>query len=218
LPDTSDNTGHDHLVRRHPRQDRQDTPLQGCPVVRVSGVLQGKKEGKPTPRTASPSRNSTGGLRLRAARDVLATRCLKPLAISDKSDDQRILHPLREPALELQDTAATEVRSRPKRAPAKARSRTERARYNGRSREGVRVRVLTAGFRAALGGPTGALMELAIARASELVVIAEGVRARAVRGEPVDLDMVVKVENAARRAVADLGIKPAEREQVPGAR
>jgi hypothetical protein len=90
----------------------------------------------------------------------------------------------------------------------KARSRPERARYNGRSREARLVRAQEAELKAALGDvPVNPIMAAAIKRAAELSVIAADLRAKRLRGEPVDVAEIVKAENAHRRAVADLGIK-----------
>jgi hypothetical protein len=70
------------------------------------------------------------------------------------------------------------------------------------------VRRVAAELKAALGEVTNPMMVAAIRRAAELSVIAADLRARRLRGEPVDIGELVKAENAARRAVADLGIKP----------
>jgi hypothetical protein len=62
-------------------------------------------------------------------------------------------------------------------------------------------------------------MAAAIQRAAELSVIAADLRAKRLRGEPVDTAEIVKAENAHRRAVACLRIKlntrePEERQQL----
>ena len=108
----------------------------------------------------------------------------------------------------LENTAASTFRSGADRVPAKARSRTERARYNGRSREARSVRRLIGELKGALGGAVDAMTAAAIQRAAELSVIAATLRAGRLRGEAVDIAELIKAENAARRAVADLGIRP----------
>jgi hypothetical protein len=73
-------------------------------------------------------------------------------------------------------------------------------------------------LKAALGDvPDNPLMAAAIQRAAELSVIAADLRARRLRGEPVDTGEIVKAENAHRRAVAYLDIKAsgARREPEP---
>jgi hypothetical protein len=109
----------------------------------------------------------------------------------------------------LGNTVLISARSRSDAAPAKPRSRPERARYNGRSREARLVRLQEAELKAALGDvPVTPIMAAAIKRAAELSVIAADLRAKRLRGAPVDTAEIVKAENAHRRAVADLGIKP----------
>jgi hypothetical protein len=97
--------------------------------------------------------------------------------------------------------------SRTDRMPAKARSRSERARYNGRSREARAVRRLADELKAALGDVTVDDVTLrAIQRAAELGFIASDLRARRLRGEAVDVAEIVKAENAVDRAVRRLGL------------
>jgi hypothetical protein len=70
------------------------------------------------------------------------------------------------------------------------------------------VRSQEADLKALLGDvPINPIMAAAIKRAAELSVIAADLRAKRLRGEPVDVAEIVKAENAHRRAVADLGIK-----------
>jgi hypothetical protein len=69
----------------------------------------------------------------------------------------------------------------------------------------------------ALGGGTiDPMTSAAIRRAAELSTIAADLRARRLRGEAVDVDQLIKIENAARRAVIDLGIKPSARRDPAG--
>ncbi len=105
--------------------------------------------------------------------------------------------------------------SRTNTAPTKVRSRTERARYNGRSREGRAVSRLADELKAALGAPVDRVTLRAVQRAAELSFIASELRARRLRGEAVDVEEIVKAENAADRAVRRLGIKQRAEPYVP---
>lgn len=99
----------------------------------------------------------------------------------------------------------TDARPRAKRAVTKGRSRTERARFNGRSREGVRLRMLEKQFRSQLGAAAeNPFVTLAIRRAAELTMLAETERAKAIRGEPVDFDHLIRLESMVSRAVRAL--------------
>ena len=116
----------------------------------------------------------------------------------------------------LPNNASTPPRPRRKRGASKARSRTDRARYNGRSREAVRVRTLVAGFRTQLGeAARNPVIAAAVMRAAELAMLAEQLRARAIRGETVDFDALIKLEGAADRAVRRLGITKPEAPKAP---
>lgn len=82
------------------------------------------------------------------------------------------------------------------------------SRLDGRTIEAQAVRRQMADFVAALGGPAAvdAVAMLRIERAVELSVTAKRLRTRALRGEPVDIAALVKIENAADRAMRDLGL------------
>jgi hypothetical protein len=54
-----------------------------------------------------------------------------------------------------------------------------------------------------------------IARAADLILIAERARADALRGNPVDLGDLTRLEGAADRAVRRLGIKPGAAKPAP---
>ncbi len=91
-------------------------------------------------------------------------------------------------------------------------------RVDGRSKAAKRAKELAASFVAQLGKAAadgGAAALAAVRKAAELVVVAEVLRARALRGETVDLSELVKVEGIADRAVRALGLDrkrgPAER-------
>lgn len=104
------------------------------------------------------------------------------------------------------------------RPPMKPRSRAERARYSGRSREGVSVRRLAAELRTALGTTRlDAITSAAIQRAAELGVIASELRAKRLRGDAsVDVTELVRAEGAYRRAIIDLGVKPGMKREPAG--
>jgi len=97
----------------------------------------------------------------------------------------------------------------------KARSRitnqpTKLAGVDNRSSHGRRRRDLIRSYISALGGPdkvSPATMN-DITRAADLVAIAEKARADALRGDPVDLSALTRLEGAADRAVRRLAIKP----------
>lgn len=131
--------------------------------------------------------------------------------------DQRIRYPhpeTGEPMELFQNPAVTTVRSRGNRAKTKLRSRSERRRYGGRSHQAARVRALAAGFRAQLGDVSSdPIVSAAITRAAELTMLAEMKRAAAIRGEDVDLGDLIRLEGAARRAVADLRLPVVERDE-----
>ena len=76
-------------------------------------------------------------------------------------------------------------------------------RFNGRSREGVRLRALQIHFRAEIGAEAdSANVALTVRNAAELTMLAEMQRAAMIRNEPVDLDGLIRLEGVARRAVA----------------
>ncbi len=82
------------------------------------------------------------------------------------------------------------------------------ARVDGRSKAAKRAKELAASFVAQLGkaAADGAAALAAVQKAAELFVVAEELRARALRGETVDLGELVKVEGIADRAVRALGL------------
>jgi len=74
-----------------------------------------------------------------------------------------------------------------------------------------RVRDLTSAFSAELQGdaPLSVTQEAAVRKAAGLLSAAEDLRARALRGDPVDMPALVKLENLADRAVRALHRKRA---------
>jgi hypothetical protein len=101
---------------------------------------------------------------------------------------------------------AAEMRTQP------GRIRQRQARYrnvtdiDGRTRSGRRARELARQFEAAIGGDPTDNQRLAIGRAATLTAIAEDRRMRALAGEPVLLDDLVRVERLAMQAVRNLGL------------
>jgi hypothetical protein len=81
---------------------------------------------------------------------------------------------------------------------------------DGRTLVAKRRRELIEIYMVALGGPAAVAGRLVVdvRRAAELVTLAEAERAKAMRGEPVDLSSLIRIEGAADRAVRRLGIKP----------
>ena len=99
-----------------------------------------------------------------------------------------------------------EMRARPgvrRRRQARYRLHTD---IDGRTRSGRRARELARQFERALGNDLTDGQRLAIARAATLTAIAEDRRTRALAGEPVLLDDLVRIENLASRAVKALGL------------
>lgn len=89
---------------------------------------------------------------------------------------------------------------------------TKLAGVDNRSSFGRRRRDLIRGYIAALGGPdkVSSAVMLDITRAVDLVVLAEQCRSAALRGEPIDMSDLIRLEGAADRAVRRLGIKEAK--------
>jgi hypothetical protein len=79
---------------------------------------------------------------------------------------------------------------------------------DGRTVAARRARELARGFEAELGRTLSSTQRLAVERAAALVAIAEDAQARRLAGDPaVSLEDLVRVDNAAQRAVRQLGIK-----------
>lgn len=75
---------------------------------------------------------------------------------------------------------------------------------DGRTRASQRARAIMRSFAADLGGKLSAGQLLAVRRAAMLSALAEDATARQLAGEMVDLDLLVRISNLARRAVLDL--------------
>ena len=80
-------------------------------------------------------------------------------------------------------------------------------RLDGRTYAGKRVAELTAGLLAELGGNQSPLLAMRVRRVAELTTTAEMLRNRALKGESIDIDKLVKLESETRRAERALGIK-----------
>src|SRR6516225_283264 len=73
-------------------------------------------------------------------------------------------------------------------------------RLDGRTYAGKRVAELTAGLLAELGGNASPLLAVRVRRVAELTTTAEVLRNRALKGESIDIDRLVKLESETRRA------------------
>jgi len=117
--------------------------------------------------------------------------------------------------LEKRSTAASPLSHR---APSAASPACQRARrtnnpladVNLNTARGRRIADLTRSYLAALGNPADAGRQAAIIAAAELQVLAEEARAAAL-SEPgvADLEMIIRMQGAADRALRRLGIKSA---------
>jgi hypothetical protein len=80
---------------------------------------------------------------------------------------------------------------------------------DGRTVAARRAKELAAGFAAELGSTITATQRFAIERAAALVALSEDAKARRLSGDPtISLEDLIRVDNAAGRAVKALGIKP----------
>lgn len=87
---------------------------------------------------------------------------------------------------------------------------------DGRTRASRRARELAAGFERDLGGDMSPGRRLAIERAAAMVALAEDAQARRLAGDQtVSLEDVVRIDNAAARAVKAIGIKLGQPVHVP---
>jgi hypothetical protein len=86
---------------------------------------------------------------------------------------------------------------------------------DGRRRAAKRLRSIAAEMEAQFAAPLTDAQRAAIKRASELVLAAELARGSLVRGEPVAIAEVVKLENLAARALRALGIGQRVRPAAP---
>jgi hypothetical protein len=90
---------------------------------------------------------------------------------------------------------------------------------DGRTVAARRARELAQAFQAELGGTVSATQLFAIDRASALMALAEDAKARRLAGNgDVSLEDLVRIDNAAARAVKALGIKPAAATRPPSIR
>jgi hypothetical protein len=87
---------------------------------------------------------------------------------------------------------------------------------DGRTVGARRARELAQSFEAELGGTVTSAQRAAIERAATLMALAEDAQARRLAGDPsVSLEDLVRIDNAAMRAVRQLGIKPGAKPAAP---
>jgi hypothetical protein len=82
-----------------------------------------------------------------------------------------------------------------------------RARADGRTPQGRRIRDLFRAYSSAMGSPSDPATQAAILAAAELVVAAERARAK-VLADGGDIEQLIRLENLAARATRRLGVKP----------
>jgi hypothetical protein len=93
--------------------------------------------------------------------------------------------------------------------PGRRRKRRRKA-LDGRTRNGRRVKTLTAIYASALGPNLSAVQASDVARAARLMALSEDLQLRRLNGdEAIDVDALVRADSTARRAVRDLGLQPA---------
>ena len=109
------------------------------------------------------------------------------------------------PQANTSDRAMIDARPRKRQGTAKPRSRVEKHRFDGRSREAVRIRQLETQYRAEVGevAANPAVMQ-AIRRAAELTMFSEKQRATMIRGEPINLSDLLRLEGVAKRAIGSM--------------
>lgn len=108
----------------------------------------------------------------------------------------------------------TSVKSGDERRLWRPRTKPERRRYNGRSPEAYRIRALEKQYLARVRNPDDPIVQAAVHRAAEMTMVAEALRAQAVRGEQLNITALVRAENLARRCVRELHLRQLE-EQKP---
>jgi hypothetical protein len=82
-----------------------------------------------------------------------------------------------------------------------------RARADGRTPQGRRIRDLFRAYSAAMGSPNDPGTQAAVLAAAELVVAAERARAEFL-ADGGDVEQLIRLENLAARATRRLGVKP----------
>jgi hypothetical protein len=80
------------------------------------------------------------------------------------------------------------------------------ARIDQRTKPALQVKAKVAAYTARLGGTADAVLLAACHKAAELAVIAEGLRAKQLRGDSVDLSEMAKAQGLADRAERALGL------------
>jgi hypothetical protein len=79
-----------------------------------------------------------------------------------------------------------------------------------RQQETQRRRELVDGYVAALGGieRVNALVRVEIERVTDMTILAEGMRAKALRGETIDIGDLVRLEGTVSRLIRSLNLPP----------
>jgi hypothetical protein len=111
--------------------------------------------------------------------------------------------------LENAPTARSPSADRPLTVRSRTTNKPLRGRVSGNTSAGRRVRDLYRGLMASIGNPTDTITQARALHAAELAVAVEAQRLRAARGEDVNLDALVRLSNAADRAVRRLGLRAA---------
>jgi hypothetical protein len=93
--------------------------------------------------------------------------------------------------------------------------RRRRQKWDLRSVIARRIKALNLEFCEALSPPLTALQATKIRRAAELLAAAEALRAKYLKGDKIDEISLVRVENAADRAMRSLGITKRKRTGQP---
>jgi hypothetical protein len=79
--------------------------------------------------------------------------------------------------------------------------------FDGRTTRARRFKALVADFEVGFGSTPGPRENALIRQAAAVAVEAEGLQAAIVRGETIDIDVLVRVTNVLARALAALGLK-----------
>jgi hypothetical protein len=108
-------------------------------------------------------------------------------------------------------TAPIATRSSADTAPVRRRL----ARIDGRSKAARRVKALIRAYSERLNSTADALIQADILRLAECETLCEQLRAQALRGEPVDLLGLNRLEGTARRLRAALGLNAPPRPELP---
>src|SRR5262245_47936357 len=104
------------------------------------------------------------------------------------------------------ETSRAAVAERPLTSRSRTTNRPLHKRVNGNTAAGRRVRDLYRAFLERMGNPADPISQANALNAAELAVAVEQQRLAAARGEPVDIDALVRLSNLADRATKRLGL------------